>query len=182
MLPEVERFCAKIDMSRETCEKARDTYHAAFADNDVTREASYRAYREACVTRRNTRDAAWDELNQSDNALVRFIAENCVSHRDEARLILEALPCTLEEMQRIAERENWCSTWSYLLDDAMAAGVIPGHTLSTGRRHLRAYLRDEWEVGSAGVSRIMGLVDQILAEETAQTDENESVASESVKS
>lgn len=135
ILPEVKAYIEAVEAASAAFEKAlseaRSKYpkYRAYDRTDETREhrqafadvedAAYDAHRAAYST-------AWDALEQSSDPLVKWIAENCRSYDREALMILKALPATADELEEIADREEWCGAWNSFRDQAIEAGVMPG--------------------------------------------------------
>ena len=70
-------------------------------------------------------EAALAEAVRTD-PLCSWIVEHALpDYRDEALAVLAALPCTLDQLDALADDRGWCSTWGEWRSRAIAAGVVP---------------------------------------------------------
>ncbi|MWA07648.1 hypothetical protein [Streptomyces sp. BA2] len=59
---------------------------------------------------------------------MKWIAENCAEYREQAQCILAVLPATVEELDDLADTNEWCPVWDAFRREAIDAGVMPGVT------------------------------------------------------
>ncbi|MFJ4791007.1 hypothetical protein [Streptomyces sp. NPDC088794] len=145
MLPEVQRFvesmAAATDAEYEATEVARNKYTERYGDSEEALRQS-RAYSgdvlKASARCRRAYADAWDSLKSSSDPFVKWIADHCGSYRSEARVVLTALPSTVEDLDRLAEAEGWCEVWDDLREQAVDAGVMPGAEGATEAGNLPA--------------------------------------------
>lgn len=135
MLPEVRKYVESVEAATAAMRAAEgqartkypERYHysdkgrrqAAAFDEELSK--AYTAHREA-------QTAAWRALTASGDPLVKWIAENCAEYTEQAEAVLTALPATVEELDDLAEREDWCPVWDRFRQGAIEAGVVPGVT------------------------------------------------------
>jgi hypothetical protein len=118
MYDEVKKYLAAVDAAEGRAEAMPETdYYAADGTHDKKGCPE-------CFLTAAYRDA-WPLLAESADPLVRWIADNASGYKEDATLILRALPASVDVLDQIAERENWCGIWNRLLDAAEAAGVLP---------------------------------------------------------
>ena len=91
---------------------------AAWDEYDEIRSAAWAEYDKI-------RSAAWDRISAGlDSPLVTWIIQNCSSHRVEAIKVLRSLPCSLSELDDIAEQNGWCDQWKDFRSAALRDGVV----------------------------------------------------------
>lgn len=132
-LPEVKAYTDATEAAQGVFDKAIEEARAKYPkrnnwDDEGRKEhqAFNSAEGQAYDVRSAAFTAAWDALKGSGDPLVKWIAENCEGYSSEALIILQALPATPDELDEIAERQDWCSTWNSFREEAIAAGVMPG--------------------------------------------------------
>lgn len=115
-----------VDAARAECDKV---VTAARAEYDKVRAAAYAEYGKVL-------NAIWDECDKVLNAawvdmatktsdpLALWIIKNCSERQEEALIVLEALPASLEELNEIANEYGWCGDWDEFVAQAQADGVI----------------------------------------------------------
>lgn len=134
MLPEVKAYVAAREAARAAFNESIKDAEAKYpmrndwnaGDSRVQRQAFREAQDAAYGARSVAFDTAWGALKQSGDPLVKWIAENAEDYAGEALIVLQALPATLDELDDLAERQDWCGTWTSLKERAIAAGVMPG--------------------------------------------------------
>ncbi|MFD6285407.1 hypothetical protein [Streptomyces sp. NPDC060205] len=132
MLPEVQKYFQSI----ETATKARDAAEGSaakaypertsYGETGRRQRAAYSEERDKAYDAfTDARTAAWDALRSSGDPLVKWIAENCVEYPEQAQRILAALPATIDEIDDLADTNDWCSVWDDFRRRATDAGVVP---------------------------------------------------------
>lgn len=109
-------------------------------------------------TRRDSYREAWEMLNNSADPLVRFIHAECSEHQHEATMVIRQLPATYTELEKLANSNGWCDTWSDYLRRAVDAGVIELGMLSE-RHKIMMWLSRDYGMHHTSVSDAMKLVD-----------------------
>lgn len=145
MLPEVAEYIKTRDEAqtahdaafRALDEKYRsvrgyDDYDSA-ENREKRRERSH-GRDEAYKTWQIATNEAWNKLGQSSDPLVRFITEKCKDYQEYAIHVLRILPATVEELDQLAESQDWCHIWGQFRDQAIEAGAMPGYTLPSAAR------------------------------------------------
>ena len=70
---------------------------------------------------RQAREAHDAELLELDDPLVTWVVQNAITdHRNEAVGVLRLLPCTLDDLDRHARANDWCSAWTDLRESAVS--------------------------------------------------------------
>lgn len=134
MLPEVKAYTEAREAAIAAFNKAikgaetkcpmRNDWNAE--DSRAQRQAFREAQDAAYDARSVAFDTAWGALKRSGDPLVKWIAENAEDYIGEALIVLQTLPATLDELDELAERQDWCGTWTSLRERAIEAGVMPG--------------------------------------------------------
>lgn len=167
MYPEVEHYIKTRDEAYETYVAARRTMAAKREAGDISYDEWSRLLDAAYAASRVSTNEAWNALKTASDPLVRFIAENCKDYQDEAQRVLKALPATLEELDALAVRENWCSIWDQFRDQAVEAGLFSEvKPLSPGRKALKNWAEESYGMSRGYVAQLNKLVDAIVAEAT----------------
>ncbi|TLS45806.1 hypothetical protein FE633_13710 [Streptomyces montanus] len=133
MLPEVQKFVESVEAAIAarvaTVEAAEQKYPERHSCGEVGRR-EYNAYSEeinkAYAKCSGVQAAAWGALKVSSDPLVKWIAENCTEYREQAQSVLAALPATVDELDDLADKNDWCSVWDEFRRQAINAGVMPG--------------------------------------------------------
>ena len=112
--------------------QAREAYDAverpAWEAYDAAERPAWEAYdaverpaREAYdAVERQAREAYDAELLELDDPLVTWIVRNAITdHRNEAVGVPRLLPCTLDDLDRHARANDWCSAWTSLRESAV---------------------------------------------------------------
>jgi len=165
--PEVEQYIATAKAVQHTrveqyraarlkCSANEITYGEMLAQQDELHRAWMVATNEA-----------WNALKQCSDPLVSWIVDNCKDYQSEARAVLKALPATVEELDRLAEDEDWCHIWDNFRAQAAGDGAIALPQLPTAREELIRWARAEQELDRSEVAELLRLVDAIVAEEAA---------------
>lgn len=134
MYDEVKAFGAAVDAAHEV-------YTGGIAAIEASMEHSRRIDMRACAACVATNpvsaayeasvDAARDALEVSTaDPLVRWIAEHVRDYEREVRIVLEALPASMAELDQLANDKGWCSDWERFRRLARAAGVLPIETVT----------------------------------------------------
>jgi hypothetical protein len=111
-----ETYIETRDKAREVYEKAQDEY-----DNSLLQKADLDKVRTASKVLDDTESQAY--LNLQDVSKVLAYILDC-GYEIEVSIILEMLPCPLEDLEEEAEFRGWCSEWDYLRDAALKEGVL----------------------------------------------------------
>lgn len=135
MLPEVKQFVAALEAAAEKKAaavaalntKCDYTVQSQDCPHCIAMKPSQAEYGRAA-------DAAWNELAASTDPLVRWIAENCREYAEEAQIVLEALPASMDELDGIARGEGWCDVWRRFVRKAREADVLPECTPEASER------------------------------------------------
>lgn len=183
LLPEVQAYITAKDEAERAGREAERALTAKYRDahndvgssyySDAKRELRNEHNREqdaAYQTSRIAINEAWNKLSQSSDPLVRWIEENCKEYQGYAIQVLKALPATLEELDALAEGEDWCNIWDQFRDRAVEAGVMPGYTPLSAARHavFQQITKESCDhLGPAAKRRINALLDALLAEAAA---------------
>ena len=158
MLPEVKTFCEAINAANDA--------HSDAIDKIISERysESYYEKRNAAVRQRpEAHNAAWTALAASEDKLVAFIATNCCSNSYEAMKVLEILPATRDELDKLADEYDWCGEWDRLVEMAENAGVMPGlGSRAAGWVELRRHLRYQSGLYRSDIMSVMGMVDTIV--------------------
>lgn len=115
MYDEVKTFVAAMDAAKEQYRNAPPKTPGG-PHNELTCPLCAREVSEG---------VAWDALKASTDPLVRWIAENVDEYKRHATKILEALPASMAELDKIADAHNWCGDWEFFKAAAEKAGVLP---------------------------------------------------------
>lgn len=122
MLPEVQAFRDEVHEAemRYQANRRKVNRYDDLSDGGMT----YNKARD--ILEKETR-AAWNKLQESENKLVAWIGKNddiFQDYRRQGLYILESLPCSLEDLNRIASEQGWCSVWSDFVKEATDDGII----------------------------------------------------------
>ncbi|WP_190086382.1 hypothetical protein [Streptomyces longisporoflavus] len=135
MLPEVQTYIQSVEAAtaaQSAAAVAADQKYPeryGYGENSRSQASAYsEEIRKVYDTGAETLEAAWNALKTSGDPLVKWIAENCGEYRAEARCILAALPATVDELDDLAEANDWCRVWGSFRQQAIDAGVMPGIT------------------------------------------------------
>lgn len=164
MLDEVKVFSDEIDAADVACSANCDKLREARYRDDISSETYYERRDAYFEQMRKARDAAWNKLSSTTtDALVRFIAGNCREYINESMRVMQRLPLTLDELQNLADDEDWCGTWDDFLDTAIKAGVVSCPPRPASYAKLQDYLTRD------GISRrrqrkIFTIVDEVVDE------------------
>lgn len=134
MYDEVKAFGAAMDAAHEV-------WVGGLAAIEASMEHSRRIDMRACAACVATNpvyaayeaavDVARDALAASTtDPLIRWIAEHVRDYEREARIVLEALPASMAELDQLANDKGWCGDWERLRRTARAAGVLPVETMA----------------------------------------------------
>jgi len=150
MYPEVRTYLDAVTAARNTHDKDRSDLQSRRSEYEtqgtpctgcgsshsgVISGEYYEKQRDILATYNARKSAAWLALKDtSADPLVGFIVDNCGEWKDQALLILSALPASVEELCRIADDGEWCSVWDGFLARARNAGVLPGSVLLSPER------------------------------------------------
>lgn len=179
LLPEVQAYVDATAEAERVCgaamEEARKKYphRVGFTAAAYEERLAYYAATDAAeIAQEGAWIKAWDKLKESHDPLVRWIAENCEDNRDEAEIVLKALPATMGQLDALAAEHDWCGEWNALRDRAINAGVRPGHPPRSAAHKAVLTAIDEEACCPFSPSkkrRISGLLDALVAEATAET-------------
>jgi len=167
MYAEVEQYIATAEAVRSTYSEqyraARNKYNAreiGYDEMRTSQDAEQRIWQVAT-------NEAWNALKACSDPLVSWIVDNCKDHQSQATAVLEALPATVEELDRLAEDENWCQIWDNFRARAAEDGAIVLPQLSTAREALIRWAQFSEELDRSEVAELLRLVDAVVAEEGA---------------
>jgi hypothetical protein len=166
----VTEYFQAIEAANATFKAAMESVDAKYAANSETYEQrqTWREERRPIdAAHTAAHEAAWSALKGSSDPLVKWIAENCEEYRGEAGTILKALPATADELDDLAEENEWCTTWNAFRDRAIAAGVLPGaRPMSVARKALFDQIDDEacCRLGSSAKRRVSKALDVLIEE------------------
>lgn len=186
-LPEVAEYLKTrkeaLDRWEAYGDAVRDEYADAFADGvgeddyfsdkKRSRRAEYNGKRDASYDAlRIAINEAWNKLGQTTtDPLVRFIVAECKEYQNRAVQVLEILPATVEQLDELAEGQDWCLIWNQFRDKAIDAGVMPGvKPLSAAYKAVLDQVDEEscCSLGASARSRIVALLDALVEEFTAE--------------
>lgn len=125
MLPEVEKYLTTVEKVEETFRNDRAEIRRN--RNNMSADKYYASLDAVQNTWRKATNDAWDELKKSDNKLVAWIANNSGisdGYRGHASLILRELPASLDTLDNVARKNNWCPVWNDFRAEALADGAI----------------------------------------------------------
>ncbi|MFG2463251.1 hypothetical protein ACGFWE_40225 [Streptomyces sp. NPDC048523] len=177
MLPEVRKYVESLDAASAARDAAvvavaakypkrfgygEDEKRQARAFNEEA-DAAYDAWNAAKAT-------AWDALKASSDPLVKWIAENCGQYKGEAQHVLTALPATVDELDELADRQDWCGVWGAFRQQAIDAGLMPGVTPpSPARKAVFDQIDKEGccRMGASAKVRIGKALDALISEALA---------------
>ncbi|MGW7073513.1 hypothetical protein ACWGII_39620 [Streptomyces sp. NPDC054855] len=174
MLPEVKEYVEIFEAAVSTRNAAEDAAGVKYPQRygygeDARRQTS--AYREEVSKAYDTcavvQADAWEALKASGDPLVKWIAENSVAYREQARCILAALPATIDELDDLAEANDFCGVWDEFRQQAIAAGVVSGSTPpSPARKAVFERINEEscCRMDSKSVRRIDKALDALVHE------------------
>ena len=177
MLPEVQAYITGRDEAAEALNKAeRDLaakyprrYDYDYSDETRSQRAGYREeINEAHTKAQVAQNEAWNALTQSSEPLVRFIAENCKDYQSYAVEVLRVLPATVDELDELADDQDWCHIWNQFRDRAVEQGLfgeIPKP--SEARIAMNTWLREDYGMGRESYNKLNRLVNAVVAEEGA---------------
>lgn len=182
LLPEVQAYITAVDTAvraaRETRVALETKYSDAFRDGDYygtekseLRAAHHRERNAAYQTRQVATNEAWNRLTQSSDPLVRFIAENCKEYQGYAIQVLKLLPATVDQLDELAENQDWCQIWGQFRDRAVEAGVMPGvKPMSAARKAVFEQIDNEncCRLEAGAKRRISALLDVLLTESAGE--------------
>lgn len=100
----------------------------------------------------------WADLKKSDDPLVRWIAARGRAYRVAATMILAALPATVEELDILAARENWCASWERLREAAHRDGVLPREIPNVHRQNLLDWVHSRMYPSRAELNELKVLI------------------------
>ncbi|MGP4014108.1 hypothetical protein [Streptomyces sp. 4N124] len=133
MLPEAQKYVESVEAAtavrNAAVGAAEEKYPRRYGyGEEEARQA--RAFNEevnkAYATCADVQAAAWGALKASADPLVKWIAENCADYREQAQCVLAALPATVDELDDLADTNDWCNVWNDFRQQAIDAGVMPG--------------------------------------------------------
>lgn len=155
--------------------------NASMVMREIERNIAYSRQRALITT-------TWYEVANMDDQLAKWIIGNCKDYMGEAIKILEILPATSEEMQKVAKDNEFCSSWDELVRRAQTDGVYPygpGETkeyhdmlawyrqnVSSNTRYMREF-RDKLEAAiKASVAKILEAkaVEESTTEDSTEMD------------
>lgn len=127
--PRIKAYHDAVDAAHRAHRAARDAvwdaYRASLFSEEAgaARRAAYSAAYAACDA---ACDAAWETLTAHADPLVRWIGANAREYEEEVLEVLEALPCSLVDLDFLAaNRERpWCEEWERFKALAREAGVL----------------------------------------------------------
>ena len=167
MYPEVEQYIATAKAVQHTYNEQCHAARLKCSANEITCGEMCDQQAEAHRTWMVATNEAWNALKQCSDPLVSWIVDNCKDYQPEARAVLKALPATVEELDRLAEDENWCQIWDNFRARAAEDGAIVLPQLSTAREALIRWAQFSEELDRSEVAELLRLVDAVVAEEGA---------------
>lgn len=176
MLPEVQAYLTARAEAETTQREAEQALYAKYpdrygysAENRQQRDAFYAESEEIVTKHRVARNEAWNALKGSSEPLVRWIAEHCKDYQSEALVVLRALPATLDELDELADRQDFCHIWNQFRDQAAEEGLFGEiRKPSEARKAMNRWLNEEYGMGRGSVIRLNRLVDTVVSEESAK--------------
>lgn len=83
----------------------------------------------------------WDALKgKTNDRLVEWMLDNCAQDYPEHTLqVLETLPCSLQELNTMAENNGWCDVYKGFIRQARRDGVIEPEADDLGTDEMRAF-------------------------------------------
>lgn len=170
MLPEVKEFLDTVEALDKEIERLDDMILAGKTVEE--RRERREAWRIGCNMRTEKMgEAAVKLAEDTENALIKHIAENHLEyHSTEAMDVLKVADQGFKAMDAVATEQNWCSSWTDAVQDAVDAGVLELSNVEMARFKLRRELASE--LGSYEAAEVMELVDKLIIASVAEATEN----------
>lgn len=168
-MTDAQKYLASIAEATAATEKAREAYDAARIE-----------WERAHVTSQGQQSEQIAILRNSSDPLVAWIGRHAaVNYPEHSRIILEALPATLEQLEKVAAEHDWCSDWDRYLQRAVSAGVIKESEkskeyteyLTWYRRNYGTYRDVERRMGALIASERTAAVEEYKAQQAAASPE-----------
>lgn len=175
-LPEVQAYIEAAEAAEKAYEAANKAAEEKYPNryhwsSDTSVEERRGFERDLSAARKQyatVTDDAWEEFGKSEDPFVRWIAQHCTHYKRYAVTVLKALPAKTEQLNELAEANEWCEDWEYLRDKAIDAGVLaPLAPESPARRKVTSYLRD-YGMGQGHRRELGRLLDALVAEAKAE--------------
>lgn len=149
-LPEVAAY---LELSAQA-ERMHDHIHTVLtrmyplryqhSTEGLQQREAYRLQTAEYTSRREALEAqAVEQLHACADPLVQWLVNSPALTRfpSHARTLLKALPATVEELDEMARRNDWCEVWEDYRDEMQQAGVLPGlPPRSPARQELYAWV------------------------------------------
>jgi hypothetical protein len=168
ILPEVKRYVEARNAYAAQLTELRHKFNDLYWERRTSDEAMnvYRAAHTTWLDADKQRYSHFETLSkklaeETEDKLVKYIAEKWLDeYHEQAVLILEALPASLTELDKIAKDQGWCSAWGDAVDDAAEAGVIEMSPIERVTHTLECFLNRE--MGQYDTKRAMEMVDELV--------------------
>lgn len=169
MLPEVQIYVDAIeaaDATRIAQQEMVDRSRANHFDRTLHRQ------RTNCVSdqRELVSSLAWEELtNTATDPLLKLLLEDFSSYREQIEVLMRALPCTLEEMNRLRREHSWCEVYDRFIGRARLQNLLPGQMpLSAARQKLVSWFLGDDDndrtINDESVTQLLELIDAVVTE------------------
>jgi hypothetical protein len=179
MLPEVQKYMESLEAAltaREAAVKAAGEKYpkrSGYSEDDRRQALAFNnTVNTAFAECDSIHATAWEALKASSDPLVKWIAENCASYKAEAHSVLSALPATVDELDDLAARKDWCGVWDTFRQRAIDAGVMPGVTPPSPARQAVFDLIDRegcCPMGTRTKQRVGKALDALIQEAVSTT-------------
>lgn len=155
---DAQKFLTFTSEADKELKEKEEAYHRASNEMDAARRAA-----------RNARREAWDILRNSDDELIKWIGQHCESYSDHAKIVLAALPATYDQLQALAQEQEWCGDWDSFLSRAVRAGVIEKPKLSPAAQAYADWHRRHYGEGRDAEQMLFKLLAGLKAEAEPDT-------------
>lgn len=168
VMPEVQRYLDAWEADKTNVRDLREKVDNLYYDRHESEDAE-KAYQEAYKAWTEARDEKWERhetlvknlVDETEDKLVKYIAEKWLDeYREQAIVILKALPASMTELDEIAQDHGWCGVWTDAIDGAIEAGAIEVNVIEHTTRKLKRLLDNQ--MYRSDVKRAMDMVEELV--------------------
>jgi hypothetical protein len=173
MYPEVMEYfdtMARVDDEVRTFERDARADQPRWDDTDYDRRYSkwsenyYEEQRKYSAKRNKVYREALETLKEKTNdPMIKWMVDNLRGYQTYINSTLEILPATREELETLANTEDWCNEFDDFLSQATDAGVVPPPAEKYDASEIISWISEEFDVYGRRYRReVQNMVNKIV--------------------